>query len=83
MDLFTELGKATKPKKPSQCKQILVWLRAGNGITFLEALRMFGCGNLKGRIYDLRKKGYDIPNPAEKIRTASGKWIAKYTLIQK
>ena len=79
MKLFKTLGKATKP--PSQQKQILTWLQAGNSLTAYQALNMFGCLRLSGRIDNLRKKGYDIPNPAELIKTASGKWIAKYTLI--
>jgi len=71
-----------KKKTIPQWKQILVWLQAGKSLTSLEALRMFNCLNLKGRIFDLRKKGYNIPNPAEKIKTSSGKWIAKYKLVK-
>jgi len=77
MNLFKTLGKATKPL--SQEVQILAWLRAGNSLTLMQALNMFNCMRLSGRILDLRKQGYDIHT--EKIKTASGKWIAKYTLI--
>lgn len=109
MDLFTELGKATKPgskdlkrletipflratKPPSQETQILAWLRAGRSLTPMEALNMFNCMSLAQRMAQLRtKKGFNekespdcyIPNPAELIKTSSGKWIAKYKLIQK
>lgn len=78
-DLFETLGKATKPL--SQGKQILIWLQAGKSITGMEALRMFNCWNLKGRIFDLREQGNDIET--EMIKTSTRKWIAKYTLIQK
>lgn len=88
MDLFKEL-KATKPI--SQERQILMWLQAGNSLTAYQALNMFGCLRLSGRIYDLRwNKGYNkisspncyIPYPAEMVKIKSGKWIAKYKLIQ-
>jgi len=73
-------GNLKKIKKPSQERQILVWLQAGNSITAMQALSIFGCWNLKGRMYDLRKKGYNIET--KMIKTKSGKWIAKYKLIQ-
>jgi hypothetical protein len=44
----------------SQCKQIIRHLLNGGTLTSLQALRMFGCLNLKGRIFDLRKQGFDI-----------------------
>ncbi len=44
----------------SQEHQILRYLQRGHGITPLEALRMFGCFRLGGRIYDLRRKGHRI-----------------------
>ena len=78
MDLFKEL-KATKP--PSQEIRILTWLRAGKSLTPIEALSMFNCFRLSGRINDIRKQGYDIHT--KMITTSSGKRIAKYTLIQK
>lgn len=71
-----------KKKTIPQWKQILVWLQAGKTLTPIEALNMFGCFRLSARIDDLRKKGYNIPNPAEKIKTSSGKRIAKYKLVK-
>ena len=82
-NLFETLGKATKP--PSQQKQILLWLQAGNSLTAMQALNMFNCWNLKGRIYDIRVKfctGENDVIETEMIKTKSGKWIAKYKLIQ-
>jgi len=41
--------------KESQTKQIYEYLKGGNKITALEALRRFGCLRLSARIYDIRK----------------------------
>lgn len=62
----------------SQCKMILDWLEAGNTITSLEALRMFGCMRLASRICDLRDRGISIKT--EKIKTASDKYVTRYSL---
>lgn len=71
-----------KPKQ-SQSEHIIKWLKIrrgkhGRSLTFLSALKMFGCGNMKGRAFDIRKK---YPNlVTEFIRTKTGKRIAKYYL---
>lgn len=62
----------------SQESQILSWLQAGNSITPLEALDRFGTLRLGGRIYDLRKKGYEIKS--EDYETPSGKHVARYRM---
>lgn len=62
----------------SQCKQILKWLEAGNGITAIDALRKFGCLRLSSRIFDLREKGVKIIT--DYTYTKSGKRIALYHL---
>ena len=49
----------------SQEKQILEYLLAGNTLTPIEALNMFGCFRLGARICDLRQRGYDIINEAK------------------
>lgn len=40
--------------------QILSYLKAGNSITPLDALQLFGCFRLGARIWDLRKSGVEI-----------------------
>ena len=60
----------------SQADQILEYLKAGNKITPLEALNMFQCFRLGGRIYDLKKLGHNIEK--EMIETSSGKHVAQY-----
>lgn len=46
--------------KMSQNDQILQYLREGNRLTPIDALQLFGCFRLSGRINDLRNMGYDI-----------------------
>lgn len=61
----------------SQKSQILEYLQTGKSITPMDALKLFGCFRLSGRIYDLKKKGYRI----EEIDThINGKTFARYFL---
>jgi len=63
--------------KESQEKQIEKWLRAGNTLTFLEAVSLCGCGHLASRISHMRLHlGIDIKDRPEK--TPTGKWIKRY-----
>ena len=67
----------------SQKRRILEYLKEdkGNGITPLDALRLFGCLRLASRINDLRYDGWNIKT--ELVRDAqSGKRYARYTLEQ-
>jgi len=61
----------------SQTTNILKHLKQGNTITPLEALNKFGCMRLGARIYDLKKKGYNIE---PKIVEQDGKHYAEYKL---
>jgi hypothetical protein len=63
----------------SQKQAILKWLTEGNAITPLEALQLFGCFRLSGRIFDLRRDGYSIIT--DSVITYSGKRIAKYRMV--
>lgn len=45
---------------PSQKDRVLAYLQAGNAITPLEALRLFGSLRLGAIIFVLRESGYDI-----------------------
>lgn len=65
----------------SQCDRILAHLKKGNTLTSLEALRLFNCWNLKGRIWDLRNLNYDHPNIQKRwLTVSSGKRVAQYFL---
>lgn len=64
----------------SQCARIKNWLEAGNTLTSLEALKLFGCMRLASRISDLREKG--VPIRKERIQVESGKYVARYSISQ-
>jgi len=62
----------------SQCDMILNYLQAGNRITALEALRLFGCFRLSSRIWDLKQRGIEIKK--EWVKTKNGKKIMSFFL---
>ena len=62
----------------SQCDMILNYLQAGNRITSLEALRLFGCFRLSSRIWDLKQRGIEIKK--EWITLKNGKKIMSFFL---
>lgn len=51
----------------SHNKAILNHLIKGNSITPIQALNMFGCFRLSGRIFDLRDQGYNIETNIKKM----------------
>ena len=70
------------PNNPaSQNSQILVWLKKGRSITPRQALDLFDCLRLSGRIYELRNAGYDI-RTRDKIVGPKKKHVAEYYLVQ-
>lgn len=64
--------------RKSQEKRILEYLLEGYTITQLEALQMFGCMRLSGRIFDLRNKGFNIEMTI--VTTKKRKRVAQYKL---
>ena len=64
----------------SQNALIREYLEAGNTITSLEALNLFGCMRLASRICDLREQG--VPIATERIQVPSGKYVTRYSLAQ-
>ena len=63
----------------SQNQDILRHLKAGNSITPLDALNLFGCFRLAARIYDLRLQGHWI----QSLEAREGnKSFAEYKLIK-
>ena len=62
----------------SQAKRSLEYLKAGNGITPMDALDLFGCFRLGARIADLKRMGYDIVT--ERVKVEGGKYVARYHL---
>lgn len=73
--------KERKLKKDGQNARILEHLQNGGFVTPLFALREWGCFRLSGRVFDLKKRGYNIV--AEIVNdTATGKRYAKYYIPQ-
>ena len=64
----------------SQTERILAHMKKGNGITPLQALRLYGSLRLGARIFDLKRAGYRI----EKTMVRSGKkhW-ARYVMARR
>lgn len=63
--------------KNTQNQKILKHLQKGKKITPLQALRMFGCLRLSGRIYDLKKQGHKIKTD---IIAVNKKHVGQYSL---
>nr|WP_321523312.1 helix-turn-helix domain-containing protein [uncultured Macellibacteroides sp.] len=61
----------------SQTQLIHEHLENGGTLTPLEALNLFGCFRLSGRIHDLRSSGIDVKTEIVQI---GGKNVAKYSL---
>ena len=62
----------------TQCEMIKAHLEAGNKLTALEALKLFGCMRLPSRIHDLNKRGMNIKK--EMVVVSNGKRVAQYSL---
>ncbi|WP_100137869.1 helix-turn-helix domain-containing protein [Snodgrassella alvi] len=66
--------------KATQTSQILEYLKDGNSITPLDALRKFGCMRLGARIYDLRQDGHVINTRMVKDEKSRRRY-ARYSLV--
>ena len=63
--------------RDDQASRILRYLQDGGKLTPMDALQMFGCFRLGGRIYDLKKAGYKIES--EMVKLPNGKRVARYS----
>lgn len=64
----------------TQRERILEHLRRGDSITPVEALDLYGCFRLSGRIIELRQEGYLIHT--EMVKDArTGKRYARYSMV--
>lgn len=64
--------------RQTQEDRILAHLESGRSITPLEALNLYGCFRLGGRIYDLKKRGIKIEK--RMVETTGGAHVACYRL---
>ena len=62
---------------------ILSYLKSGHSLTPLEALNLFGCLRLSGRVYELKRElqGTGLTIDADKTEVGSGKYVASYRLV--
>lgn len=65
--------------KETQESKILAHLQSGRSITPLDALSLYNCFRLGGRIYDLKKRGFIIKT--EMVETSNGAKVASYKLL--
>ena len=63
----------------SQCDQILAYLRKGRGLTTWQAIQMFRCTRLSGRILELRRQHQIV---SEMRKLPDGKRIAVYRVAR-
>ncbi len=56
----------------AQRAQALDYLKRNGKITSMEAIELFGCTRLSGRIHDLRTEGYSILTEMTEGKTRSG-----------
>ena len=68
----------TKDKIESQNRQILIALLEGDKLTPITMLKRFDSLRASARIYDLRKKGWNVITKI--IKTPLGKHVAEYSL---
>ena len=62
----------------SQKTEILAYMKAGNKITPIDALNIFGCFRLGARIADLKAEGHNIESRL--VYDLDGKHYAEYAL---
>ena len=68
-------------KTETQKSNILAHLKEGKTITPLEALNLYGCFRLAAIIFLIKKDcGVDIET--KRVKTANGKYVAQYKLVQ-
>ena len=60
----------------SQKKRILAFMQAGNSITPIQALALFGSLRLGARIADLKAEGYEVKS--EFVKLPNGKQVKRY-----
>jgi hypothetical protein len=74
--MVNDLFIPTEPKPNTQHYQILEYLRRGNRLTGLDALKIVGTMKLASRISELKRMGHYIKS--ETIKVDSGKHVKIY-----
>lgn len=68
--------------KQTQNKTVLEHMQRDGFITSWQAIQLYGITRLSGRIYDLRKEGYNIKSTSQVCRNKFGNTcnVARYEL---
>jgi len=76
-DLFSQEAPLTK-----QQQRLLSYLKKHAGITPMEAWQILGIYRLSARVFELRRKGYDIRKVTAEVRNSFKEkcHVAKYSL---
>ena len=70
---------AKEHRQPTQAEALLSHLRSSEeGITSLEALKLYGIGRLAARVYELKQDGHAISE--ELVDVGNGKRVSRYRL---
>lgn len=72
------MSKCEAESTESQCQILLGLLQSGKRITAMDGVRLFRSTRTGARVYDLRRKGYDVQSRL--IKTRSGKRVSEYWL---
>ena len=69
--------------RSKQVSSLLHYLKSGERITQLEALKLFSIGRLAARIKDLRNEGHDIRSEMVEVQKGDGSKarVARYALL--
>lgn len=82
----TNVEFSNPESQASQCAKILAYLRQGNTITSLEALKRFKCMRLASRISEIKMRQMLTPGEileTKKIVTSTGKRVAQYKIVRR
>ena len=68
----------------AQTTEILNHMLTGGRITSLEAIKLWGCTRLSGRIFDIEQMGYKVERRMIEVPTRNGKTkVAEYWIEPK
>ena len=74
-------GTIKRFKQNSQNSKILAYLKTGPRLTCLDAKKLGFGMNLRSRVSDLKRAGYDVQS--KQVNLDNGSYIAEYSLETK
>ncbi len=77
----------TNQDSPSQRANIRRYLEAGEAMTAMDALNMFGCWNMKARVHEIRQalqyEGDQFVITTKMVNVGHKKRVAQYRMVKK